>query len=63
MDAILNKTDLKSIKEALYRLNEIDRLIELLDKLQLPTQELQEKKAFYQRILTTLRQEQFPDQP
>lgn len=63
MDAILNRTDLKNIKEALYRLNDLQRLIDLLDKLHLPTDELKDKKQFWQHTLTTLRTDQFPDQP
>ena len=63
MENPLTKKDLSDIKDALYKLNDVAHLIDLLDKLGQDTTEIREKVKFYHQVLSTLRTELFPDHP
>lgn len=59
----LTKKDLSDIKDALYKLNDLGSVLDLLDKLGQETNEMRERAQFLQNVLTTLRTELFPDKP
>lgn len=63
MEIPLTKKDLSDIKDALYKLNDLGRVIDLLDKLGQDTNEIRERATYLQHVLTTLRTEVFPDKP
>ena len=63
MENPLTATDLRNIKQALYKLSERRPLVELLTKAGLDMSEAEEKANYYERVLTTFRNELFPGKP
>lgn len=63
VDNPLTKNDLKDIKDALYKLNQLNPLIELLVKLGQDVSDLTAQAKFYHGVLTTLHKELFPNVP
>lgn len=63
MENPLTKQDLTKIKDALYKLNELNAVLDLLDRIGVDTNEMREKQKFYLNTLTTIRTELFPTAP
>jgi hypothetical protein len=63
LDNPLTKADLTKIKEALYKLNELNGVLDLLDRIGVDTNEMREKQKFYLTTLQTIRTELFPTTP
>lgn len=59
----LTKRDLSDIKDALYKLNALQPLLELLGKLGQDTSEFSERIEFYKNVLTTIRTDLFAETP
>lgn len=63
MDNPLTKRDLADIKDALYKISEVNQVVGLLERLGQDVTEIQAKIEFYKQVLTTLRTELFPEIP